>query len=458
MTQVDPPLTDNGLAGATSAVSRLVQEREFRFGDGFAWQTIAMAWRLAPGVDPGRLMAAVDRTVMRHEALRTVLRESGEDVQQLIAPRPLTRWREHQLVDDWDRDIPQGLRRALDDDLSEPWDLRRAPQVGAVLLRSGRELTHVAIVLPHTIWDVSSNALFAKEVEVLHGAADADATALDGLVDLPIQFADFCAWERERSRTSSAQSPRLTGFEPHLDLPDVGREREAACVPARVVADLPPALVGRLAALCRSEQATLAAGLLTTLMVALSRCFGQDDITVAMTDANRDRPELRSLLGYLVDLRLVRADVSPSRRFRDVIADVNAGVVDAFGMDVPIQVQAVTEDPVRARTPFSDVLFNYVPAQIATLPPDDPGRLRDALLTPQLVADSSAEFPTGASPWGCQLDMAMVTRASGGIRCNLTYNSLLLPEMSARSLLDAVRAAIVAVASDPGLRIDEVRP
>ena len=99
---------------------------------------------------------------------------------------------------------------------------------------------------------------------------------------------------------------------------------------------MPAEIRDRLAALCRIEGATLYVGLLAAWEALLAQYSGQADFTVGTPVAGRPRQELEDLVGFFVNTRVLRADVSGDPSYRELLTRVRRSTVGAFDhQDLP---------------------------------------------------------------------------------------------------------------------------
>src|SRR5436305_8039502 len=229
-------------------------------GPGSATYNVPLAVRLRGPVRPAALAAALDEIVARHETLRTGFAEEEGEPVQVISPAvavPLP------LVDfgALPASLQDGeLRRQLQTEAERPFDLARAPLLRALLFRLGEDDYALFLNQHHIVTDAWSLGLLAGELLVLEGALRAGAPS--PLPELPIQYADFAAWQREQLQGEALQRKlapwrrRLAGAPAELPLlPDHPRRRtdgDGGFLP--VV--LPPDLPAPLAAPARAAGAT----------------------------------------------------------------------------------------------------------------------------------------------------------------------------------------------------------
>src|SRR5690242_469573 len=174
---------------------------------------LPVALRLRGRLNRNALHQAINAIAARHEALRTRFEsEDGSPVQMIDGPAPV----ELPLKDlarEPESQRDKALQRLLDEETSRPFDLSRGELLRALLVRLG-ETDHVlALTMHHIVSDAWSLGVFFRELAELY------ETFVDGrsrsLPELPVQYADFAAWQREQMR-GEAMEKQLAFWKRHL--------------------------------------------------------------------------------------------------------------------------------------------------------------------------------------------------------------------------------------------------
>ena len=84
----------------------------------------------------------------------------------------------------------------------------------------------------------------------------------------------------------------------------------------------------RIRSFSRSEGVSLFMTLTAAFDTLLYRYTGQDDVVLGVPIANRDRDELASLFGFLIDFHALRTDLSGNPTFRELLGRVRKGLLD----------------------------------------------------------------------------------------------------------------------------------
>src|SRR5262249_18767063 len=142
------------------------------------------------------LAASLDRVVLRHETLRTTFAVADGKPVQVIARR---RRQSLPVIDLSGLPEARGelaLRQLAAAEQLRPFDLARGPLPRSPLLRLGPERQALFLYLHHIVADGWSMRVLIGELSALYAAGVAGRPA--ALAPLPLQYADFAAWQRER--------------------------------------------------------------------------------------------------------------------------------------------------------------------------------------------------------------------------------------------------------------------
>ena len=356
------------------------------------------ALRLHGELDVAALGRALSGLVARHESLRTTFESvDGHGVQVVHPPfeveLPVT-----DLTGLGEEERSIELHRVLAQETSCPFDLSHGPLMRVRLVRlSGQE--HVlSLMLHHIVTDGWSRGVLIRDLRELY-RAELTGTAPQ-LAVLPVQYADFAVWQRERVSTLADQ--QLAYWRHQLDslaaleLP-TDRPRPAVRTTNGAVSKfvIPGHVASRLKELGRNQDSTLFMTLIAACQVLLARWSGQDDISVGTVTSGRDRTELEGLIGFFVNTLVLRSRLDRTRTFSEFLAEVKASVLDAFAhQDVPFERLVDELQPVRdtSRTPLFDVMV--VLQNTRDQAPELPGLQADDVELPTVTAtfDLSIQF------------------------------------------------------------------
>jgi amino acid adenylation domain-containing protein/non-ribosomal peptide synthase protein (TIGR01720 family) len=336
-----------------------------RLDPGRSLYNIPARVRLRGSLDPAALERALRVVEARHEMLRTRFRAAGDgSAEQVVEAQSARRLA---IVDlrgpNASARLELGRISALE--ARKPFDLGRGPLWRTVLLRVAEDDHVLLVTMHHVISDGWSMGVLLRELSAAYPACAAGREP--ELPELPVQYADYAAWQRRWLRGTVLERQlaywreRLGGELPTLALPtDRPRPAILSGRGAERVARLDARTGEALARLGRREGATLFMVLLAGFQALLMRLTGQDDVPVGTPVANRGHREVEDLIGLFVNTLVLRGGLSGDPTFGDLVARTRETSLGAYAhQDVPFErvVDAVRPERDLSRTPLFQVMF-----------------------------------------------------------------------------------------------------
>src|SRR5215212_958764 len=258
----------------------------------------------------------------------------------------------------------------------EPFDLSRGPLLRVKLLQLGAEDHILMLTMHHIISDGWSTNVLIRELTALYEAYSRGKPS--PLEELPIQYADYAVWQRERLQEEEVLEEQLDYWRGQL--PDVVSVLELPTATARAAmqtsrgaahtTELPVKLSESLKDLSQRQGVTLFMTLLAAYNILLYRYCGQRDICVGSAIANRNRAEFEALIGFFVNTLVLRAQLRADQSFLEVLDQVREATLGAHAhQDVPFEriVEELAPDRTLTRSPLFQVMFNLQNAAPQTL-------------------------------------------------------------------------------------------
>ncbi|WP_373684128.1 non-ribosomal peptide synthase/polyketide synthase [Pseudomonas aeruginosa] len=426
------------------------QERQWfiwRLDPHSAAYNIPVALRLKGPLRRDALQGALDLLVQRHETLRTTFLEHDGAPRQVIHPTlPIAIEERRPPV------AGEDLKGLVETEAHRPFDLQRGPLLRVLLLPLATDECVLVLTLHHIIADGWSMQVLVDELIRVYAALRHDQPP--ALAELPIQYADFAAWQRqwmdggERERQLNYWVSRLGGEQPLLELPsDRPRPQQQSHRGRRIGIPLPAELAEALRRLAQAEQGTLFMLLLASFQALLHRYSGQNDIRVGVPIANRNREETEGLIGFFVNTQVLRAELDGQLPFRELLRQVRQAVVEAQGhQDLPFEqlVDALQPERSLSHAPLFQVMYNHQR--------DDHRGSRFATLGELEVEDLAWDVQTA------QFDLTLDTyESSNGLLAELTYATDLFDASSAERIAGHWLNLLRSIVARPEARIAELK-
>jgi natural product biosynthesis luciferase-like monooxygenase protein len=416
-----------------------------------------VAVAIAGDLDPATLGRAVQTVSDRHETLRTTFhREPGGAWTARVAPA-----------------APVGLgleevaggeaeaQRLAREEPARPFDLTASP-VRARLLRlaGGSERSseaadavgssdrHVLLLtVHHVVSDTLSMVILVREIAACYQALRAGDPP--PLPPLPVQYADFAAWQGQQLRSGALASQRqywrdrLTDPPPRLPLPtDHPGDGQPRARGSHLDVALPAELSRQVVAFSQQVGVTPFVTLLAGYAALLSRVTGAEDLVVGTPVGNRDRSELEPLVGYVAHCLPLRADLRGDPPFIALVRQLQRTLLDAYAHpDLPYET-LVDAGPGR--------LFDAALVLHADLPREQ--RLPGATWRLWQVRDAPAMF--GATLATLTL---MLAESPDGYAGTLGYADELFAPATVARLFDQFRTLLAGALGRPETRLSGLR-
>ncbi|WP_018786782.1 non-ribosomal peptide synthetase [Micromonospora sp. CNB394] len=418
---------------------------------GTAHYNIPLAATIRGPIDVPVLERSLNVLVERHESLRTSFVLGDDGPVQIVHERTWVPLEGHDLAD-----LPEPDRSAALDDLvvkhaNRPFALDRAPLLRVGLVRLGPAEHVLMASIHHIIADTWSMELVLRELSVTYEAlTHGQRPPLD---DLAVQYPDYAYWQRSALQGEALDAQvaywrdQLAGEVPVLDLPtDRARPAQQSYRGAQYVEWLPADLAERARELGREARTGTFSVFLAGLAALLGRYSGQDRVGIGTPVANRGRPELTGMVGYLSNTVLLRTDLRDDPTFTELLARAHRTNLGALAnQDLPFDriVEIAQPDRDLSRTPLIQVMFVFragdgpEPGAPAVLP-----GLDEALA----IDNHTAKF-----------DLTFGLEENGGtFRLAVEYSTDLFDEATVVRMVGHLTTLLTAALADPTLRLADL--
>jgi len=247
------------------------------------------------------------------------------------------------------------------------FDLSTGPLFRVNLMKLSEESHLLLLCQHHIITDLSSWEIFTEELFDFYSSFVVDKPSR--LEKLPVQYVDYVAWNRRFFQNPQVLQARRDywkqwfseGVPSALALPtDRPRVNQTFCTSTlayRLSDDLSQGLM----TLTQQQGITPFITLLTSLSILLCRYGCCDDVIVGATFSNRNHEKLKSLMGYIGSLLLIRASLKENPKLLTLLSQVRETVQAAIAnQDIPfLNVFDKTDNDYVA--PAFKVMFTYIP-------------------------------------------------------------------------------------------------
>jgi amino acid adenylation domain-containing protein/FkbM family methyltransferase len=398
------------------------------------------AIRIRGALDDVVLERVFGEIIRRHEVLRTRFEMRSSGPMLMIDPAAEVQVRKIDLRELAFDEREKQVRELIAVEAQYQFDLRKGPLLRVSLLELEDEVHVLLVTMHHVVSDGWSLGLLVREMLLLHEAFSAGEKS--PLPELPVQYADYAVWQRNRLNGEALEEllkywrEKLKDLEALAFPTDWPRHAETRGAGASVSIETDPALTTALKKLAHAEEVTLFTVLSAAFKVLLHRHSGQDDVVVGLPVANRNHSQTEQLIGLFVNTVVLRTDLSGRPTFREALRRERESILGAMAhQDLPFErlVQELQPERDPTRNPIFQVFLNMPQQEGETA---IPSRLHyEVLPTPPLP--SKFDFTV------------YMTEQNNALNFELVYASKLFRRERMAELLDQYQRLLRQVVESP---------
>ncbi len=396
------------------------------------------------------LEKSLNEIIRRHEALRTTFEtNNGQPIQVINSQVDITLEKEDlQLLSNAEKDTK--IKEIVIQQVEQPFNLKQTPLLRTKLIKL-EDNNHILIfILHHIIFDVWSSGVIIKEISSLYHAFCQDKPS--PLPELPIQYTDFAYWEQqwlqgEVLEEESQYWLEKLGHFPTLNLDQINKKfvniPEKNLFKAPQDFSLSPTLSQQLNKISQQSGVTLFMTILGALNVLLYRYTREDDLVIGTDFANRNHQETEALIGFFINIILLRNNLSGKPSFRELLSRVRETTLEAYAhQDFPFAKLVELLQPERSldQTPLFQVLLVFQNAPVSPL------KLSGLTLKPVQLYEGEARFDL----------VLFIEETNQGIKGTWKYKSNILTPSTVYQLSNHFQTLLQSIVNNPDLTIEEL--
>jgi len=404
-----------------------------------------LTWQFHGYLNVVTLSKSLNKIIQRHSTLRTNFAiVNGQPTQVIAANLTLN----VAIIDLQDVAEPEReVQRLATAKVEEPFDLVSSPLIRATLVKLA-ETEHVLLLtIHHIVFDGWSRDIFLQELATIYSAFCKNLSP--ELPELPIEYVDFSVWQRQYLQQEMLL-PQLSYWEQQLSgapvLFELSTDRvrqptqtyRGACYRFSLSKELTLALIS----LSQQQKVTLFMTIYAVFQTLLYRYTGQTDICVGTQIVNRERPEIKELIGLFVNTLVLRTDMSGNPSFNALLDRVRKVTLSAYAhRDLPFEklVEKLRPERSLSYTPLVQVMLVLMNA-----PPDI--QMEGLTVSQIAVETSTAKFDLGL----------FLENTDKGLTGDWVYNTDLFEPATIARIAEHFQTLLEAVVTAPETRVSSL--
>jgi long-chain acyl-CoA synthetase len=435
--------------GARSYPLSAAQERIFfmeQFNTGVPVYNEAEAVRLKGALNIAALQDAFNVIVARHAILRSTIGLKQDRPVAEVHENWHVKFRIISLLEMPPDQREDELAALLTEEPGRRYDLGSEPGIRVTIVKIGTDDHAVILMMHHIVCDSASIGNLWRELGTVYEAITQGGAAT--LPPLAIQHGDYAVWQREQLFDDELAfwKTRLHGVPALLDQP-TDRPRPAVCSfrGRKKLVEFGSTLTADLRHLCRHRQATMFAVFAAAVSTLMYRYTMQEDILLGIPIADRELPELRPLIGFLLETHVLRIRLDGDISFQNLLGQVRQNVAAVYSHRA-----APFDQVVAALQPQRDL--SYAPVFQVMLNWRDRDDQPQFIGFPGLITE-----PLTAHSKTSKFDLTIVlTDAGNEILAEVEYSTDLFDEIRIDRLVGHLTVLLQAAATEPEQKLNEL--
>ncbi|MBB6714150.1 non-ribosomal peptide synthetase, partial [Clostridium gasigenes] len=302
-------------------------------------------YKLEGAVRIDDIKKSLQKMIDRHEILRTCfVMEDGELIQKILDKVEV------------DYSYEESMDQILEilEKFTKPFDLDEGNLVRMKVINSKSEY-YLLIDMHHIVSDGMSSGIFIKEFSTIYNGGQ--------LEELTLQYKDYSEWMRGRNLENQKEYwvSQFADEAPVIDFPyDYKRPFEQSYEGSITSIVMDNKMKNGIKELCKITGATEYMILLASLMVALNKYTGQEDIVVGTPISGRTNKDMEAMMGMFINTLAMRERPEAEKSFLKFVYEVKESCLKAYeNQEYPFEelVEAVEVRRDFSRNPLFDVMF-----------------------------------------------------------------------------------------------------
>ncbi|WP_187386550.1 non-ribosomal peptide synthetase [Paenibacillus ihumii] len=392
---------------------------------------------LSGDIDPVHFRAALEKMIVRHEALRTSFDIAEGELVQIVHPHAELAF---EIIETDESKLQETITAFV-----RPFDLSAAPLARFALIKTSENRTLFLYDMHHIISDAASLSVFNQELLWIYENGE--------LPPLRIQYKDYAVWQQQVLKADLlAQQEQywLKQFEgeiPVLDLPtDYPRPSVQQFDGGKVSFEWSSELTHELRKISAAHGTTLFSTLLAAFSILLTKYTGQEDNVIGTVLVGRPHSDLENLMGMFVKTVPIRSLPAGSKAFPVFLKEVQEQILLAQDhQDYPFEelVEKLNVQRDLSRHPLFDVM-------ITMLTVEAPDHMDDSSVDHH---ETGEEYEFNISKFDLALD---IIEEPGSLKLAFEYSTSLFKKSTIQRMAGHFTEIIYGIVSQAQVRIAEL--
>ncbi|WP_387467350.1 amino acid adenylation domain-containing protein [Photorhabdus sp. RM323S] len=327
---------------------------------------VPVTYKLTGNLNTELFCQALNTVFRRHQVLRsTFIVQNLTPVAKVLSeetPFPLV-FSDLRPVDDKEKILAQ----LVEETFNSPFDFVQGPLLRACLVQLQNNEYIFLLSQHHIITDGWSIGIFINELCTIYN--DLIHHRAISLHPLSLDYFDYTTWQNRYLTEEKLASqiaywkPQLADIPPLLTLPiTYPRPKKPSQQGNTCTFTIDQQLTEQLKLLSQKNGMTLFMTVMAAWAIVLNRLSGQDSVVIGTPFANRNRTEIREMVGFFVNMLPVRIDIDSELSIEGLLNQVKNTVINVQdNQDIPFEriVEVINPERSLSYSPIFQVLLAW---------------------------------------------------------------------------------------------------
>lgn len=306
-----------------------------KINGGSSHYNLSVVFELEGEIDYVSIEKTFRNIVERHKILRTYFHigDNGEPFQEIQSADKFVL--KHEILNGNLSKTKDELISKIEEEISQPFNLQEDILLRVTLLQIDNSNSIMTVTMHHIASDGWSMGILVKEFNTIYPQLIENREI--NLPELKIDYYDYASWQKKWLKdevlenyvqywtTQLQNAPQVHSLPLDKKRPLIQDFKGKTYKTILSNDDL-----NVLKAICKEEDATLFMGLHSIFSILISRYSNESDIVIGTPIANREQPEIQDLVGFFMNLLVLRLDMSDNPTFRQLVRKSKKVLLDAY--------------------------------------------------------------------------------------------------------------------------------
>ncbi|GMQ63802.1 non-ribosomal peptide synthetase [Vallitalea maricola] len=394
-------------------------------------------------IDISILKRSIEIIINRHDILRTIFSNYGEEVRQHVLPAiklPLT------IIYNQGTSIEahSTLDNIIEEERQHVFDLSQGPLFNMHFIQMQEKEYVFLFNIHHIVSDAWSIQLFLKEVLEVYLILIKGRNIEES--ENRLQYGDYTLWQHECYEMGLYNKDIDYWYKQleHIPLLEMPYESSKSSNNShQITYTFEKEIIDKMTSLCKKKKVTSFIFLLTCFNILIKGYTSQEDIAIASPVLGRQEYEMESMMGFFTNTVILRNKITSGMSFYQLLNQVAATVLDAYDyqkVDLGLIMNSLSKEQSKSVNSILQIFFSYYHRQLENI------HIGQLSLESMDIDVKTSKFPFSVE----------IEEYNGNLDMHIAYNEDTFTMTTVDNMAKQYKHIIEQIVDNPDTNIDEI--